>query len=213
MRRQLPMNIWIMIVTMLVLQACNKLDHQNGVIDTVRRASTPVRSSHADNNIDLTDLSLVKAQPVYQGGVFYTESRQEKIGRYPCSNCHDGTTSTITDAREMAHGEILLNHGAVTRPDACDTCHNEDNRDVLVGENGKQIGFDHSYQMCAQCHFRQEKDWIGGAHGKRLKYWAGKRAIANCTSCHDPHSPGFKMRWPATYSRPVPSESAFYSEK
>jgi hypothetical protein len=27
--------------------------------------------------------------------------------------------------------------------------------------------------------------------------------VKNCTSCHDPHSPRFKKRWPAIYSPPL----------
>jgi hypothetical protein len=44
---------------------------------------------------------------------------------------------------------------------------------------------------------------MGGAHGKRVTNWAGTRVVKSCTSCHDPHSPLFKKRWPKTYSPPI----------
>jgi formate-dependent nitrite reductase cytochrome c552 subunit len=103
----------------------------------------------------------------------------------------------------MAHGEIVLHHGSQARPLSCYTCHNKEVRDFLVTEQGTKIDMDHSYQMCGQCHFRQKKDWVGGAHGKRISYWAGKRVVKNCASCHDPHSPRFKKRWPVIYSPPL----------
>ncbi|MGB5884125.1 MAG: hypothetical protein WBG28_08515, partial [Desulfobulbales bacterium] len=72
-----------------------------------------------------------------------------------------------------------------------------------VDMEGKQIDFDHSYLLCGQCHFRPKRDWLGGAHGKRVTYWAGKRVVMNCTSCHNPHSPAFKTKMPETYSLPL----------
>jgi hypothetical protein len=139
----------------------------------------------------------------YQGGRFRAETRKDKIQRFKCSQCHNNKPVRIALAAEMAHGEIVLNHGSEARPLSCYTCHKKDERDFLVTEQGTKIDMDHSYQMCGQCHFRQKKDWVGGAHGKRISYWAGQRVVKNCTGCHDPHSPRFKKRWPATYSPPL----------
>ena len=47
-----------------------------------------------------------------------------------------------------------------------------------------------------------ELDLLVLKDGKRVGYWAGKRVVENCTSCHNPHSPRFKSRWPVTYSPP-----------
>ncbi|MCG8339630.1 MAG: hypothetical protein MJE63_34405 [Proteobacteria bacterium] len=187
----------ILVVSLLVIGCQGYDDHHGvmGVIDTANASpNVPVAAEISPT------VNTVKVTKPYQGGIFYAESRKDKIGRYPCSGCHNGNTVTISNARETAHGEIVLNHGAVTKPDACHTCHDPDSRDFLIIEEGIKVDFDHSYQKCAQCHFRQEKDWVGGAHGKRLSFWEGKRVVANCTSCHNPHSPRFEKRWPSTYS-------------
>ncbi|NNF47309.1 MAG: cytochrome C, partial [Desulfofustis sp.] len=85
----------------------------------------------------------------------------------------------------------------------CIDCHHPEKRDYLEDKKGRKIDFDHSYQLCGQCHFRQKRDWLGGAHGKRVTNWAGDRVVFNCTTCHNPHSPRFEKRFPATYSVPI----------
>ena len=144
----------------------------------------------------------VPAKEKYQGGRFYVQKRKEAIGRFKCSQCHDGQKGNSPQAKALAHGNIALNHGEKKKPLACDSCHDQDSRDLLVTTQGRKVAMDHSYQLCGQCHFREKKDWIGGAHGKRLLFWAGRRVVANCTYCHDPHSPKFNKRWPRTYSLP-----------
>ena len=126
----------------------------------------------------------------------------DKVERFKCSQCHNDKAVTTSRAAEIAHGDIVLVHGGRKKPLSCFTCHNKDERDFLVTEESVTIDIDHSYQLCDRCHFREKKDWVGGAHGKRVSYWAGKRVVKNCTSCHDPHSPRFEKRWPKTYSPP-----------
>ena len=154
-----------------------------------------------DSSLPVPD-DIVLAETRHQGGPFWTETRKDKIERFKCSQCHNNKKVTIQRAAEMAHGVIALDHGSPEKPLSCFTCHKEDERDFLEPEQGVKVDMDHSYQLCGQCHFRQKKDWVGGAHGKRISNWAGKRLIKNCTSCHDPHSPLFKKRWPKTYSPP-----------
>jgi hypothetical protein len=175
---------------------------RGGVTQIIKNATAPFNDEKSVDS-DLTILGktvLVKIR--YQGGAFWTETRKDKVERYQCSQCHKHKTVTAARASEMAHGDITLVHGGQQKPLSCFTCHNEEEPDFLVTEAGVSIDMDHSYQMCAQCHFRQSKDWVGGAHGKRISYWAGKRVVQNCTSCHDPHSPRFEKRWPKTYSPP-----------
>lgn len=144
--------------------------------------------------------NIVKVDAVYQGGVFFTESRKNNIQRFRCTSCHNDKTVTVNNAAQMAHGNITVDHGGTDEPLACYTCHSRSNRDYLNTGKDTKIDLDHAYKLCGQCHFRQKKDWIGGAHGKRVTYWAGERVVKNCTSCHNPHSPRFEKRWPATYS-------------
>ena len=174
---------------------------QGSVTHIYKNANAPFDGKRLQFDIDLPeDTVLVRTR--YQGGLFRTESRKDKIERFKCSQCHNNQPVRISQAAEMAHGDIRLDHGGSEKPLSCFTCHNKAERDFLETEAGVKVDMDHSYQMCAQCHFRQKKDWVGGAHGKRVSYWSGRRVVKNCVSCHNPHSPRFKKRWPATYSRP-----------
>ena len=99
-----------------------------------------------------------------------------------------------------AHPGLMLAHAPAENMD-CRTCHDPDNLDQLRLGNDEPVSFDHAYLVCASCHFEQARDWAGGAHGKRLAGWRGERVVSNCTSCHDPHRPGFEQRWPAKTPR------------
>ncbi|NOX35293.1 MAG: hypothetical protein GXP56_16450 [Deltaproteobacteria bacterium] len=146
--------------------------------------------------------NIVRANVKYQGGVFFTETRKDKIKRFRCSSCHNNKKVSIQNAAAIAHADIKVVHGGKDKPLSCYTCHSQEDRDFLVAGKESKIDLDHVYDMCGQCHFRQKRDWIGGAHGKRVAYWAGERVVKNCTSCHNPHSPRFEKRWPKTYSVP-----------
>lgn len=142
----------------------------------------------------------VLAREEYQGGSFRVLARKSQIERYKCSSCHTDKAVTAQQGLELTHGNVVLNHGGEGQGLSCIDCHHPQERDFLEDKKGRKIDFDHSYQLCGQCHFRQKRDWLGGAHGKRVANWAGERAVYNCTTCHDPHSPRFKKRFPATYS-------------
>ncbi len=197
-------HLWKILPALLLLFSGGHLySDQGGVVQTYKNATAPF---DGEKQVDASLALTVKSVPVtekYQGGRFRTETRKDKIQRFSCSQCHNNKPVRVTRAAEMAHGEIVLNHGSEARPLSCYTCHKKDERDFLETEQGTKIDMDHSYQMCGQCHFRQKKDWVGGAHGKRISHWAGQRVVKNCTGCHDPHSPRFKKRWPATYSPPL----------
>jgi formate-dependent nitrite reductase cytochrome c552 subunit len=173
-----------------------------GVTRIYKNAKAPFDAAKSlDSVLALPDDSVL-VESRYQGGVFWTETRKDKVQRFKCSQCHNNQPVKVVHAAEMAHGDIKLKHGAPDKPLSCYTCHNREERDFLVTEAGEKVDLDHSYQMCGQCHFRQKKDWVGGAHGKRVSYWAGRRVVKNCTACHNPHAPRFEKRWPATYSPP-----------
>ena len=193
----------ILAALLIIFPAAHALTAQGGVVQTYKKATAPFDD---EKQVDAVLSLAIKSVPVterYQGGRFWTETRKDKIQRFKCSQCHNNKPVRVTRAAEIAHGAIVLNHGSQERPLSCYTCHKKDEPDFLVTEQGTKIDMDHSYQMCGQCHFRQKKDWVGGAHGKRISNWAGQRVVKNCTSCHDPHSPLFKKRWPVTYSPPL----------
>jgi hypothetical protein len=196
--------LWNIIPVLLILLSGGYLySDQSGVVQTYKNATVPFDDQKQVDAVLPLAVKSVQVTEKYQGGRFRTETRKDKMQRFSCSQCHNNKPVSVTRAAEMAHGEIVLNHGSEARPLSCYTCHKKDERDFLVTEQGMQVDMDHSYQMCGQCHFREKKDWVGGAHGKRISYWAGQRVVKNCTGCHDPHSPLFKKRWPATYSPPL----------
>jgi len=176
---------------------------QKGVTSKFKNATTKLDKAGQVENIIPVPKNIVKATVEYQGGSFFTEARKSEIKRFRCSSCHNDKKVQIHNAAEISHADIKVVHGDKGNPLACNTCHNQDDRDFLVTSKGTKIDLDHAYNMCGQCHFRQKKDWIGGAHGKRVTYWAGERVVKNCTSCHNPHSPRFEKRWPSTYSVPL----------
>ncbi len=175
---------------------------QGGVVQIYKNATASFDDEKSVDSVLLILNKTVLVKTKYQGGLFWTETRKEKIERFKCSKCHNNKSVRVTQAAEMAHGDIALDHGGLQKPLSCYTCHEKGERDFLVTEAGLKVDMDHSYRMCGQCHFRQAKDWVGGAHGKRISYWAGQRVVKNCVSCHDPHSPLFEKRWPKTYSPP-----------
>ncbi|MEJ2156856.1 MAG: cytochrome c3 family protein [Desulfobacteraceae bacterium] len=172
-----------------------------GVTEKYKNAKVPFDAAAVDVIQDLPK-NTVTVRQRYRGGLFRTETRKDKIARFKCSQCHNDKPVTVHQAAEIAHGRVVLDHGSTEKPLDCYTCHDREDRDQLVTEGGQRVDMDHSYQLCGQCHFRQKKDWVGGAHGKRIGYWAGARVVKTCASCHDPHSPHFKKRWPVTYSSP-----------
>jgi len=187
----------------LTLYGCKEVAEHGGVSLRIKSATTPFDDEKRVDSVPPPSRKIVLVKDRYQGGVFWTETRKEKIERFACSRCHNNKKVRIAKAAEMAHGDIVMTHGGENRPLTCFTCHKKDERDFLLTEKGTKIDLDHSYKMCGQCHFRQKEDWIGGAHGKRVTYWAGERVVKNCTACHNPHSPRFAKRWPATYSSPL----------
>lgn len=145
----------------------------------------------------------VLAKEENQDGPFRVLTRKNLIGRFKCSSCHTGKAVTVNQGLELTHSDIAIEHGREGQALSCIDCHHLEERNFLEDKKGRKIDFDHSYQLCGQCHFRQKRDWLGGAHGKRVANWAGERVVFNCTTCHNPHSPRFKKRFPATYSVPL----------
>lgn len=175
---------------------------QKSFLDEVKRTEKKFdnRSVPLDKQV-IQETVLAKEK--YQGGSFRVLARKNKIGRYKCSSCHTGKAVMVNQGLELTHGDIVLEHGEEGQALDCIDCHHPEERDFLEDKKGRKIDFDHSYQLCGQCHFRQKRDWLGGAHGKRVSNWAGDRVVYNCATCHNPHSPRFKKRYPATYSVPL----------
>ncbi|RJP76985.1 MAG: hypothetical protein C4522_16575 [Desulfobacteraceae bacterium] len=187
----------------LLCLVADAYSEQGSFLDQIKQ-SAPLPKDVNQNELDQNlPRQAVKVEMKYQGGDFWTESRKDKVERYPCYACHNSKPEKSKSTGEMVHGDILLDHGGAEKPLACATCHVKDSPHFLKTAEKDNIDMDHSYDLCGQCHFRQKQDWIGGAHGKRVSNWAGKRVVKNCTACHNPHSPLFQKRWPTTYSPPI----------
>jgi len=204
MKTPTPKKCLCVIFSLLIvlLSAWSAYSARGGVTEIYRNANLPFDDQKSVTSVITLPKDTILVRTPYQKRRFWTETRKDKMQRFKCSQCHNNKPVSVAKAADMAHGDITLNHGSPDKPLSCYTCHNKEERDFLVTEAGSKIDMDHSYQMCGQCHFRQKKDWVGGAHGKRLSYWAGQRVVTNCASCHNPHSPRFEKRWPATYSPP-----------
>jgi hypothetical protein len=159
---------------LLILSGLQAYAGQGGVVATIKKATAPFNDEDRVDSVPPLPGDTVLVKTKYQGGIFWTETRKDKVERFKCSQCHNNKDVTIARAAEMAHGDISSVHGGKLKPLSCFTCHKKDERDFLVTEKGFKVDMDHSYFMCGQCHFRQQKDWVGGAHGKRVAYWAGK---------------------------------------
>ena len=187
----------------LLLSASAAYSSQTGVMQRVREAVQKLDPDKQVKAVIPIPRHIVKVNVPYQGGDFYTDTRKVKLARSDCGACHNNQAVMINNAAKISHADIVVMHGEKDGPIDCNTCHSSVDRNFLTTSKKDKIDIDHVYDMCGQCHFRQKKDWIGGAHGKRITYWAGQRVVQNCTSCHNPHSPKFKKRWPSTYSVPL----------
>lgn len=108
---------------------------------------------------------------------------------WPCSDCHEGET-TNREVRELEddHEDMKLQHGELW----CLSCHNVEDRDLLVLADGQLVEFTDSWQLCTQCHGKKLAEWRAGVHGKRTGHWWGPKDYRTCVACHNPHLPSFK---------------------
>lgn len=138
---------------------------------------------------------------------FYTLKRTGKLERFRCSNCHTKTkTKPFPESDKSdrkAHWKITLNHWEGGNMN-CSTCHGNESSDQLETTDGRAVPFDRPAQLCETCHGKQVQDWKGGAHGKQYRSWKGPQVRYNCTTCHDPHDPSFKKKWPETAPPNIP---------
>lgn len=182
----------LFLTALALLAGCARTSHKP-VLETARAAQ------EANSNAGLSsEPNLVGIARVETGLGFEVAARAPRIDRFPCGRCHDRPVEQMKRGPKAAHWEVSVRH-APEGVMSCDSCHaTRGDTDTLRSLRGEPIAFNHSYKLCAQCHSRQAKDWAGGAHGKRLGGWAPPRVVEACTGCHNPHSPAFQTRWPAT---------------
>ena len=200
---------WLPVSVLLILAFFHPADvglamagEHKSFLDSVKMVDEPFDGRSIGQVQPVTQPTVLVTEES-QGGPFRVLARKEAIERFKCSSCHGDKEVGGENAFTLTHGNVVIQHGREGSGLACIDCHHPKERDFLEDKKGNKIDFDHSYQLCGQCHFRQKRDWLGGAHGKRLSYWAGERVVYNCTTCHNPHSPKFAKRFPATYSVPL----------
>ena len=194
--------ISVLLMILIVGDGTAAASSEKSFLEKVKSIDEPFDSRSVKQVMPVTQKTVL-AKDEYQGGSFRVLARKQAIERYKCSSCHTDKPVLVNQGLELTHGDVVINHGQEGSELSCIDCHHRDDRDYLEDKKGRKIDFDHSYQLCGQCHFRQKRDWSGGAHGKRVSNWAGDRVVYNCASCHDPHSPRFEKRFPATYSVPL----------
>ena len=110
-----------------------------------------------------------------------------------CSNCHNLFQDEEKKPGELLqHGDLSHDHGM---NDRCFNCHSKENREMLVGNDGSQFGFDEVQRLCGKCHGLVFRDWQRGIHGRTNGSWDASSGLQRrlvCTDCHDPHSPAYK---------------------
>ena len=148
-------------VLLVIFAGWTAYSDEGGVVQIYKKATVPFDDEKkVDSVLSLPEKTILVQTP-YQGGLFWTETRKDKMERYRCNDCHNNKYVAVSQAAEITHGDIVLDHGGQEKPLSCFTCHKEDERDFLTTEKGVQIDMDHSYQMCGQCHFRQKKiGWV-----------------------------------------------------
>ena len=194
--------ISVLLMILIVGDGTAAASSEKSFLEKVKAIDEPFDSRSVKQVMPVTQKTVL-AKDEYQGGSFRVLARKQAIERYKCSSCHTDKPVLVNQGLELTHGNVVIHHGQEGSELSCIDCHHRDDRDYLEDKKGRKIDFDHSYQLCGQCHFRQKRDWSGGAHGKRVSNWAGDRVVYNCASCHDPHSPRFEKRFPATYSVPL----------
>jgi len=194
--------LFLLVLATVLTNSPVALANEESVIERIQSADEPFDNLQVESVREPTGRT-VAALETYQGGSFRVLARKEFIKRFRCSVCHTKKPVLVQDGALFTHSDIRIKHGRAGSSLVCTECHHAEERDFLADSQGKKIDFDHSYELCGKCHFRQKRDWIGGAHGKREVYWAGERVVRNCTGCHNPHSPAFPEKMPATYSLPL----------
>jgi len=192
----------VLLLFTLLFSGHSVLANEKSFLDGIKKTVKPF-DTETVKKVRPVIRKTVLALEEYHGRSFQVLARKQEIERYKCSNCHGEKPVLVKQGFELTHGDVIINHGRAGNELSCIDCHSEEDRDYLEDKKGRKIDFDHSYKLCGQCHFRQKRDWLGGAHGKRVSNWAGERIVYNCASCHNPHSPRFSKRFPATYSVPL----------
>ncbi len=176
--------------------------------ETLRVAHAPKDYPEIEWNVELLP-GLEKPAKEGEAETFSVPSPPFSEDVFPCSDCHeDMDPNPERRVLEMAHEEIVLDHGPKSR--WCFDCHNLEDRDKLRLVSGSLVDFKESYKLCGQCHGTIYRDWREGIHGRRRGYWNGHKSYLLCAHCHNPHKPRFKPLKPL--APPIRPSSQHFTE-
>ena len=127
---------------------------------------------------------------------------------YPCSRCHKQNGTEREVRREAFHETIRVEGHTEDNYHGCFVCHDSENRNKLRLFNNNKIDLALSSELCGQCHSTNYKLWLSRLHGKVVGKWNGPQKITPCTTCHDPHRPGYAIQQPEP--PPTPPEKTLW---
>ena len=114
---------WILLPLLFIFSWGPAFPEQDSVVKTYKNATAPFDDEKRVDSVLLIPNSTVQVKTKYQGGLFRTETRKDKIERFKCSQCHNNKNVQVARAAEIAHGNITLDHGGQDKPLSCYTCH------------------------------------------------------------------------------------------
>lgn len=136
---------------------------------------------------------------------------------FACYTCHDAKKQLLVKTNANGsillsepHKDIVIKHGRNSRNEHCFICHDPKNLEQLRVSDGHTFKLTEGTLLCASCHGPTYRDWEVGVHGRTSGFWdrsKGPTVRADCTSCHDPHSPAFPSMKPAPRPNQLHSEN------
>jgi len=206
MTTKIKVSTLILIVCLFAVSCKHSEEHKyHTVIDKIEANTTEY---NGETSSDVYNETLETVEVTEGDFKFLIPERKSQITTFNCIECHSQPLGNLKEHKvgeKAAHWNIKLNHAEAEIMN-CTTCHNKNNFDNLQSLTGGPIDFNYSYKLCSQCHQKEFKDWKGGAHGKQIGGWAPPRVSNTCVNCHDPHSPKFEKRWPASFNTVVEKE-------
>lgn len=189
---------YLFVFTLLFLACKHEEGEYHSITDKIEAESQDYKGISISSESFLNEIETIE---ITEGAhTFLIPERKGLIKSYACTECHTKPLDELqTSNDKKAHWDIELVHANENTMN-CVTCHNGNDMDQLKSLTGQKIDYNRSYNVCSQCHPQQFEDWKGGAHGKSLLTWAPPRASMTCVNCHNPHSPGFKSKWPAQFN-------------
>ena len=82
----------ILLSLLLIFSWGYAFSEQDSVVKTYKNATAPFDDEKQVDSVLLIPDSTVQVKTRYQGGLFLTETRKDKIERFKCSQCHNSNS-------------------------------------------------------------------------------------------------------------------------